>query len=360
MDPNIVVDPNKGRKILQIYDSVAKNIEELGMMSYKSIGVPFHKMNGSQRNDQKIVKLMADNGTDAVLWASHIFSRLQNRYIYFRYMMVDHYYSFIQTPVYLYVLGFEDTAIEMVCFKFSEILGDEADHKVVMKSKKDGTEVKFKLGELIAAIGPRIKYDETLFNMRMINKIIGRFLIPTEEAMYNIWQEIRDIFNNDVTHVARIKKFYTNVINSVPDILWITMPKYDTKIFTLFSMINYGLFGPDAEIIASKGGYYGHASVKNRKDIFAEFGIDMFGPIGVMIVQGNQEKKPVRRAIQFVPTMFIQSSIPDEDSEWEGIERIDVEFTLDYSVPRVKTFKKFNVQEIYDFLDELHGLTDDN
>jgi len=350
--------------ILKFYTKFEDILESPELEGYKSIGVPYENLLSSQRT-QKIEQTVHEQGMDYILSPQFVFGRIKDRY---------HVIN-IGAPVVVCVSKFVDE-INILSDEYGESLKiyapteDEMKHQVILKHKN--AELPLQLGIIIGSIETKIESPITLLESRFVNRIIAKKLGTSDvPAEYNIVDELRALLvdddktddeNEDMLH--RVLIFYRRAIFGAADAagerpkIWIKIPTRDTKVVAVFNMINRAIFGMDAEIVSRKSrGNFLRNSIDGRLAVKERF-VKEYGPIGILIVQASEENTEVLYAVRRTPTIFIMSRGPDALGVFGDITQLDVSSTRNYTVPRVHTAAKFNVAEIYNFIDHLRDLSD--
>jgi len=345
-------------KILSLYDQ-SDLVDSPNIDSYKSLGVPYIHLVSQQRT-QKIEKYVEVNGQDFLVSPAFVFARIRDKY-----RVIQHNtdsgngYLFLSHTTFGYDLHILSAEPGMT-HKILAVGNDELEHKVNL-SKQDASgntlSLNVALKFILADIAPRITVDRSFFGERLINKILSKSIETQETPEYDIMSEIRDLFagEDDNDHsLSSVIEFYQGVLRGDRySRLWIVVPKGDKKVADVFGMINRGLFGADADVITSKtGGNILRHIVDGRMPLVKYFG-ESYGPSGVLIVKASEEDTNVKYAARRTPTLFIMSRGQDEEGEWENVRRIDVDNTIDYTIPRAASGMKFSVSEIYKFVSDI-------
>lgn len=329
-------------KLLQLFDMVSERLDNYVIDSYKSIGVPYTSLRGGSRS-QVIESIAKEHGLDYFVSPEHVFSRIINKYISVGDHGKNHFVSFSKHSIN----NFLHTNNEMIAGKYCFAPTIELQHKVLLENSKKNASFVTDLGCILRAIEPRLSANVDVFSDRMINLVRGESIEADGEEQFNIMSEIECLFENDID---RIKTYYRNCLRGIYDVLWITTPSRDTKIRNLFHAINEGIFGPDTELIDRSGyGNYLYSNTSNRHALAGIFG-DVYGPVGNVIIQNRVHDQNIIDSARLAPCMFILPVAPEEDSCWVSLDRLDVEETVKYKMPRATQGKKFTIGEIKEFI----------
>lgn len=348
-------------KILQLYCENEDFLESPKMDGYKSIGVPYEQLLPGSRT-QKIEQSVQELGMDYILSPRFVFGRIKDRYI-----VVDCIDKESEDSKVVVCMSSYDDEICVLCGEYSKSCKiyapteDEMKHKVILKRPGKDAEISCTLGFIISGIMTKLGTDDDIFGYRMINKMLSRSIdAESMTTEYNILDEIRSLFTNsdcsdeeNEESAARIIKFYRQSIAGEDPKIWIMTPSRDRKVSELLIMINRALFGLDFEIVDRKSkGNFLRSSMETRQAVQERFP-DEYGPLGLLLVQGSEECSNVLFGARRLPTMFVMPRGPDQMGLWKDIQVIHVSSTVEYNIPREHTGRKFNVAEVYEFLDTI-------